>query len=110
MEKSGLRKNALKAIDTVKWIPKWGARPIYGMVQHRPDGAFPASGRGELPITAMRCADCGEIVAPPEFLRRERPKLFEKHGADIWFDSEAKGLIPKTSSVRRVKDLHSSRN
>ena len=37
MEKTGLRDKALKAIDTVKWIPKWGRDRIYGMIQHRPD-------------------------------------------------------------------------
>jgi isoleucyl-tRNA synthetase len=37
MEKNGLRKNALKSINEVTWIPPWGRDRIYGMVENRPD-------------------------------------------------------------------------
>jgi isoleucyl-tRNA synthetase len=37
MEKTGLRKKSLQAIDQVKWIPHWGRERIYGMIENRPD-------------------------------------------------------------------------
>ena len=37
MEKTGLRKQALEAIDTVDWIPAWGRDRIFSMIENRPD-------------------------------------------------------------------------
>ncbi len=37
MEKNGLRKNALRDIPKVKWIPAWGQQRIAGMIETRPD-------------------------------------------------------------------------
>ena len=79
MDKTKLRENALKAIDTVTWIPRWGRDRIYGMIQHRPDWCISRQRTWGVPITALRCADCDEIVAPPEFFENIA-KLFEKEG------------------------------
>jgi len=94
MEKTSLRKNALKAIDSVKWIPKWGRDRIFGMIEHRPDWCISRQRSWGVPITAMRCAECDEVVAPPELFEKAA-KLFEEHGADIWFQAEAKDLAPE---------------
>lgn len=94
MDRTKLRENALKAIDTVTWIPKWGRDRIYGMVQHRPDWCISRQRTWGVPITALRCADCDEIVAPPEFFENIA-KLFEKQGADVWFDPKRTDLVPK---------------
>jgi isoleucyl-tRNA synthetase len=94
MEKTGLRKNALQAIDTVQWIPKWGRDRIYGMIEHRPDWCISRQRSWGIPITALRCAQCDEVVAPPELFEKAAG-LFEEKGADVWFASEAKDLAPE---------------
>ncbi|MEW6139732.1 MAG: isoleucine--tRNA ligase [Thermodesulfobacteriota bacterium] len=94
MEKTGLRKKALEAIDTVTWIPRWGRDRIYGMIQHRPDWCISRQRSWGVPITAMRCANCDEVVAPPELFERAAA-LFEEKGADVWFDSQADELLPE---------------
>jgi len=53
MEKTGLRKNALKAIKEVSWIPNWGQDRIYGLIENRPDWCVSARERGEFP---SRCS------------------------------------------------------
>lgn len=93
MEKTGLRDNALKAIDTVAWIPKWGRDRIYGMIEHRPDWCISRQRSWGVPITALRCAECDEIVAPPE-LFANAARLFEEQGADAWFKAEVQDLAP----------------
>lgn len=93
MDKTNLRSNALKAIDTVNWIPKWGRDRIYGMIQHRPDWCVSRQRSWGVPITAVRCKDCDSVVAPPELFEKVS-KLFEEHGADIWFESSVEQLIP----------------
>ena len=94
MEKTGLRKKALEAIDTVKWIPKWGRDRIYGMIEHRPDWCISRQRLWGVPITALRCEKCDEIVAPPS-LFKNTAKLFEEKGADAWFEADVKDLVPK---------------
>ncbi len=94
METTRLRKEALKAIDTVKWIPKWGRDRIYGMIEHRPDWCISRQRIWGVPITALRCKKCDEIVAPPALFKRAA-KLFEEKGADVWFEADVKDLTPK---------------
>ncbi len=93
MDKTGLRENALKAIDTVRWIPKWGRDRIYGMIEHRPDWCISRQRSWGVPITAMKCAQCGEVTAPPELFERAAD-LFAEKGADVWFEADAKDLAP----------------
>lgn len=93
MEKTGLRSNALNAIDTVNWIPKWGRDRIYGMIQHRPDWCISRQRSWGVPITAVRCKECDAVVAPPELFQKVS-ELFENKGADVWFESSVEQLIP----------------
>jgi isoleucyl-tRNA synthetase len=99
MEKTGLRNNALKAIDTVAWIPKWGRDRIYGMIQHRPDWCISRQRSWGVPITAMRCADCDEVVAPPELFEKAA-RLFEEKGADVWFEAGVEDLAPEGATCK----------
>jgi len=94
MEKTGLRREALQAIDTVQWIPKWGRDRIYGMIEHRPDWCISRQRIWGVPITAMRCADCNTTVAPPELFEKAA-SLFEQDGADVWFASDVAELAPE---------------
>jgi isoleucyl-tRNA synthetase len=94
MEKTGLREHALRAIDTVQWIPKWGRDRIYGMIQHRPDWCISRQRIWGVPITALRCANCDEIVASAE-LFETAARMFEQHGADVWFEADVAELVPK---------------
>ena len=112
MEKTGLRRDALEAIDTVRWIPRWGRDRIYGMIEHRPDWCISRQRSWGIPITAMRCAECDDIVAPPELFERAA-RLFEEKGADAWFEADAQELAPagltcpscKSSSLIKETDI-----
>ncbi len=94
MDKTQLRRHALEAIDTVKWIPRWGRDRIYGMIEHRPDWCISRQRTWGVPITAMRCRDCDEVVAPPELFEKAA-SLFEEKGADVWFEADGAQLAPE---------------
>ena len=112
MELTGLRDNALKAIDTVTWIPRWGRDRIYGMIEHRPDWCISRQRSWGVPITALRCGDCDEIIAPPELFAKAA-RLFEEKGADVWFEAAVADLAPpgltcpkcKSSSIVKETDI-----
>jgi isoleucyl-tRNA synthetase len=94
MEKTGLRRNALKSINEVTWIPPWGRDRIYGMIENRPDWCVSRQRAWGIPITVFYCSSCKQTLATQETIEYVA-KLFEKRGADVWFDEEAARLLPE---------------
>ena len=85
MEKTGLRKKSLEAIDQVQWIPHWGRERIYGMIENRPDWCVSRQRAWGVPITVFTCEQCGETHMTPELMEAIYT-LFKEKGADAWFD------------------------
>ncbi len=93
MDKNGLRKKALAAIDQVTWIPRWGRDRIYGMIQNRPDWCISRQRAWGVPIIAFTCEKCGQVLVE-EPLINYVADFFEKEGADVWFMRPVEDLIP----------------
>jgi len=93
MEKEQLRYRCLEEINRVNWIPQWGKDRIYGMVSNRPDWCVSRQRSWGVPITLLKCDQCGEFVEDHELLDRI-VRLVESHGSDIWFLKTADELIP----------------
>jgi isoleucyl-tRNA synthetase len=93
MEKNALRKKALECIDQVEWIPGWGRDRIYGMVENRPDWCISRQRLWGVPITVFYCKECNNVLATKEILDRI-VGLVREHGADVWFERDAKDLLP----------------
>jgi isoleucyl-tRNA synthetase len=94
MEANGLREKALEEINKVNWIPRWGRERIYGMVEGRPDWCISRQRSWGVPITAFLCQGCGEAIADPTAMRHVAD-LFTEHGSDIWYQREARELLPE---------------
>ena len=93
MDKTGLRQNALNAINQVIWIPPWGKDRIYGMVQNRPDWCVSRQRVWGIPITVFYCSSCKTPLATRDTIQQVAG-LFEERGADVWFEEEADRLLP----------------
>ena len=93
MDANGLRKEALKAIETVDWIPDWGRERIYGMVDARPDWCISRQRVWGVPITVFICEDCGAPVMNQAIADRLL-EVFEKEGSDSWFVRDAEEFLP----------------
>jgi isoleucyl-tRNA synthetase len=93
MEKNDLRKNALKAIEGVQWIPAWGRDRIYGMVENRPDWCISRQRLWGVPITVFYCGRCGRELLTRTMLDYI-VALVRRYGADVWFEREAADLMP----------------
>ena len=94
MEKTGLRKKSLQAIDQVRWIPHWGRERIYGMIENRPDWCVSRQRAWGVPITVFICEKC-DTVHMDEAAMNHVFDQFAAHGADVWFEKEASELLPE---------------
>jgi isoleucyl-tRNA synthetase len=94
MDKKGLRRNALRSINEVSWIPPWGRDRIYGMIENRPDWCISRQRAWGIPITVFYCSTCKQPLASEETIQYV-VRLFEEKGADVWFAEEADRLLPK---------------
>lgn len=94
MEKNELRQKALDWIERVQWIPSWGRDRIHNMIANRPDWCISRQRSWGVPISVFTCEQCGELLSSPEVFERI-VALFEKEGADCWFDMSAEELLPE---------------
>jgi isoleucyl-tRNA synthetase len=93
VEHNELRKKCLEEINRVEWVPKWGRDRISGMVSNRPDWCVSRQRSWGVPITMIRCMECGSFVEDEGVLDRIT-ELVMKNGADIWFSKEVAEFLP----------------
>jgi isoleucyl-tRNA synthetase len=107
MEKTGLRKKSLQAIDQVKWIPHWGRERIYGMIENRPDWCVSRQRAWGVPITVFICEKC-DAVHMDEAAMNHVFDQFAAHGADVWFEKERRRTAARWRRSVKAAAAHPS--
>ncbi|MEJ2696131.1 MAG: isoleucine--tRNA ligase, partial [Candidatus Sulfobium sp.] len=92
VERNDLRKACLEEIDRVVWIPRWGRERIYGMVSNRPDWCISRQRSWGVPITMLRCEECGQF-ADDESVLNTIADMVDSEGADVWFARKAEDFL-----------------
>ena len=89
----GFKDEAIKAIESVKWIPEWGEDRIKGMVRDRSDWCISRQRTWGVPIPVIYCKECGKPICNDETIKAISD-LFRKEGSDAWWTREVSKFIP----------------
>ena len=87
MDKTGLRTDALRELEKVKFYPAHSRNRITSMVEGRPDWCISRQRNWGVPIPAYTCQDCGETVMNDATLDKVIG-LFRERGSDAWFTED----------------------
>jgi isoleucyl-tRNA synthetase len=93
MDRNAFRERALESVHRTKWMPEWGEERIANMIAARPDWCISRQRSWGVPIIVFYCARCREPLTGRKVLDGV-VALFREHGADIWYEREAAGLMP----------------
>ncbi|MCC5864010.1 MAG: isoleucine--tRNA ligase [Wenzhouxiangella sp.] len=106
MDQAGLRDDALKAIDEVRWVPDWGKARIRGMIESRPDWCISRQRTWGVPLGLFIDRDSQQPHPDTPALLDKLADIVAKEGVDAWYDDGiAERLGVDAESYEPVPDI-----
>ncbi|NRD78802.1 isoleucine--tRNA ligase [Bacillus sp. BRMEA1] len=87
------REQLLEAVKETKWVPAWGETRLFNMVRDRGDWCISRQRVWGVPIPVFY-AENGQDIITDETINHVS-ELFRQYGSNIWFEREAKDLLPE---------------
>ena len=87
------RDELLKAVSETNFTPAWGETRLYNMMRDRGDWVISRQRAWGVPIPIFYAEDETPIITPETIAHVS--KLFREHGSNVWFQREAKDLLPE---------------
>ena len=94
MESHGLRKKAIKAIDETKFYPSKGKERLKSMIETRPDWCVSRQRVWGVPIPVFISKKTNKVLIDEE-VTNNIANIFEKEGADCWFEGDIQRFLGK---------------
>lgn len=88
-----MRDQILNAVDEVKYKPDWGKVRLYNMLKDRGDWVISRQRVWGVPLPIFYAED-GTPIMEEETINHVSD-LFRKYGSNVWFERDAKDLLPK---------------
>ena len=93
------KEEALKAIETVNWNPKWGKDRMISMVTERKDWCISRQRKWGVPIPIFFCKDCGKELIDKDTMMHIAD-IFEKEGSNAWYNHNAEYFLSSDTSCK----------
>ncbi|HDU0737213.1 TPA: isoleucine--tRNA ligase [Staphylococcus pseudintermedius] len=90
---SKVRQDILDAVEDTKFKVDWGKTRIYNMIRDRGEWVISRQRVWGVPLPVFY-AENGDIIMTKETVYHVAD-LFEQHGSNIWFERDAKDLLPE---------------
>ncbi len=87
------RQKALKAIQSVEWVPKESVNRITSMVSSRPDWCVSRQRAWGVGIPAFYCDECGNSILTQESVGAVA-KLVREQSSDAWYSAPPEEILP----------------
>ena len=105
MHQNGLLKQALQAVEEVRWLPEWGKARIDGMLGSRPDWCISRQRTWGVPIALFVHRETGELHPRTAGLIEQVAERMETAGIEAWFDLDPAELLgAEAADYEKVSD------
>jgi len=91
LDKTGARQRALQALDSVNFIPAWGAKRMRAAIENRPDWCISRQRSWGVPLPAFFSED-NRAYIDAGVIRAIAAKIGEQ-GTDFWFGKTASEIL-----------------